>query len=85
LSDLLVFIYSQDPNGAREVTSSDIKASAYKEDDLLKGDMQYTSGVDDFSMGNRWRWFSATEVRQLRESTLERVRLYVKSFGRWTF
>jgi len=85
-------IYSQDPNGAREVTSSDIKASAYKEDDLLKGDMQYTSGVDDFSMGTGGGGSSATEVRQLRESTLERVRLYVNHLGdglskvmrRWT-
>jgi hypothetical protein len=74
-------IYSQDPNGAREVVSSDIKPSAYKEDEILKGDMRYSSGVDDFSMGVGGGSSSATEVRHLRESTLERVRLFVNHLG----
>jgi hypothetical protein len=34
-------IYSPDPTGVREVQFSDIKASAYKEEDLLKSDMRY--------------------------------------------
>jgi hypothetical protein len=74
-------IYSNDPNGVREVQFSDIKASAYREEDLLKGDMRYSSGVDDFSMGQAGTAGSATEVRHLRESTLERVRLFVNHLG----
>ena len=74
-------IYSIDPNGAREVQTSDIKPSAYREEELLKGDMRYASGVDDFSMGVGGGGSSATEVRHLRESTLERVRLYVNHLG----
>lgn len=74
-------IYSIDPNGVREVQFSDIKASAYKEEDLLKSDMRYASGVDDFSMGAGGGASSATEVRHLRESTLERVRLFVNHLG----
>lgn len=74
-------IYSIDPNGVREVQFSDIKASAYKEEELLKQDMRYASGVDDFSMGAGGGASSATEVRHLRESTLERVRLFVNHLG----
>ncbi len=74
-------IYSTDPNGVREVQFSDIKASAYKEEDLLKADMRYASGVDDFSMGAGGTAGSATEVRHLRESTLERVRLFINHLG----
>jgi hypothetical protein len=74
-------IYSIDPNGVREIQFSDIKMSAYKEEELLKNDMQYASGVDDFSMGVGGGSNSATEVRHLRESTLERVRLFVNHLG----
>jgi len=75
-------IYSPDPQGVREVQFSDIKSSAYKEEELLKGDMRYASGVDDFSMGaGQAGATSATEVRHLRESTLERVRLFVNHLG----
>lgn len=74
-------IYSTDPNGVREVEFSDVKASAYKEEELLKGDMRYASGVDDFSMGAGGSAGSATEVRHLRESTLERVRMFVNHLG----
>jgi hypothetical protein len=74
-------IYSIDPNGVKEVQFSDIKASAYKEEELLKSDMRYASGVDDFSMGAGGGASSATEVRHLRESTLERVRLFVNHLG----
>ncbi len=74
-------IYSTSPEGVREVQFSDVKASAYKEEELLKGDMRYASGVDDFSMGAGGSASSATEVRHLRESTLERVRLFVNHLG----
>lgn len=74
-------IYSIDPNGVKEVQFSDIKASAYKEEEMLKSDMRYSSGVDDFSMGVGGGSSSATEVRHLRESTLERVRLFVNHLG----
>jgi hypothetical protein len=74
-------IYSIDPNGVREIQFSDIKISAYKEEELLKNDMQYASGVDDFSMGVGGGSNSATEVRHLRESTLERVRMFVNHLG----
>ena len=74
-------IYSTDPNGVREVQFSDIKQSAYREEELLKSDMRYSSGVDDFSMGVGQAGGSATEVRHLRESTLERVRLFVNHLG----
>ena len=74
-------IYSIDPNGVREIQFSDIKMSAYKEEELLKNDMQYASGVDDFSMGVGGGANSATEVRHLRESTLERVRMFVNHLG----
>ena len=74
-------IYSIDPNGVREIQFSDIKASAYKEEELLKSDMQYASGVDDFSQGVGGGSSSATEVRHLRESTLERVRMFVNHLG----
>ena len=74
-------IYSPDPNGAREIQFSDIKPSAYKEEESLKSDMRYASGVDDFSMGSGGGGASATEVRHLRESTLERVRLFVNHLG----
>lgn len=74
-------IYSVDPAGVREVDFSDIKQSAYREEDLLKQDMRYSSGIDDFSMGSGGSAGSATEVRHLRESTLERVRLFVNHLG----
>jgi len=74
-------VYSTDPNGAREIQMSDIKQSAYREEELLKSDMRYSSGVDDFSMGAGGGGSSATEVRHLRESTLERVRLFVNHLG----
>lgn len=74
-------IYSVDPQGVREVQFSDIKPSAYKEEELLKSDLRYSSGVDDFSMGQGGGANSATEVRHLRESTLERVRLFVNHLG----
>jgi hypothetical protein len=74
-------IYSIDPNGVREIQFSDIKMSAYKEEELLKNDMQYASGVDDFSMGVGSGSNSATEVRHLRESTLERVRMFINHLG----
>jgi hypothetical protein len=74
-------IYSVDPQGVREVQFSDIKPSAYKEEEMLKSDMRYSSGVDDFSMGAGGGANSATEVRHLRESTLERVRLFVNHLG----
>jgi len=74
-------IYSADPNGVREIQFSDIKSSAYKEEEFLKNDMRYASGVDDFSMAAGGGASSATEVRHLRESTLERVRLFVNHLG----
>lgn len=74
-------IYSIDPNGVREIQFSDIKQSAYKEEELLKNDMQYASGVDDFSQGVGGGAGSATEVRHLRESTLERVRMFINHLG----
>ncbi len=74
-------IYSVDTGGVKPVEFSDVKASAYKEEDLLKSDMRYTSGVDDFSMGVGGGTPSATEVRHLRESTLERVRLFINHLG----
>lgn len=74
-------IYSTDPGGVREIQFSDVKASAYKEEELLKSDMRYGIGVDDFSMGAGGSAGSATEVRHLRESTLERVRLFVNHLG----
>lgn len=74
-------IYSIDPNGVREIQFSDIKSSAYKEEEMLKSDMRYSSGVDDFSMGAGGSAASATEVRHLRESTLERVRMFVNHLG----
>ena len=74
-------VYSVDPNGVREIQFSDVKASAYKEEEMLKSDMRYASGVDDFSMGAGGGGASATEVRHLRESTLERVRLFVNHLG----
>lgn len=74
-------IYSVDPAGVREVQFSDIKPSAYREEEMLKGDLRYASGVDDFSMGVGGSAGSATEIRHLRESTLERVRLFVNHLG----
>jgi len=74
-------IYSPDPTGVREIQFSDIKASAYREEEMLKSDMRYASGVDDFSMGAGGNAGSATEVRHLRESTLERVRLFINHLG----
>jgi len=74
-------IWSPDPNGVREVQFSDIKQSAYKEEELLKSDMRYASGIDDSSMGVGGTAGSATEVRHLRESTLERVRLFINHLG----
>lgn len=74
-------IYSIDPQGVREVQFSDVKSSAYQEEEMLKSDMRYSSGVDDFSMGVGGGASSATEVRHLRESTLERVRLFVNHLG----
>ena len=74
-------MWSSDPNGAKEVQFSDIKESSYREEEMLKGDMRYASGVDDFSMGVGGEAGSATEVRHLRESTLERVRLFINHLG----
>ena len=74
-------VYSADPNGVREIQFSDVKQSAYREEELLKSDMRYASGVDDFSMGAGGGGASATEVRHLRESTLERIRLYINHLG----
>lgn len=74
-------IHTPDPQGVREVQFSDIKPSSYQEEELLKSDMRYASGVDDFSMGSGGSAGSATEVRHLRESTLERVRLFINHIG----
>jgi hypothetical protein len=76
-------IWSSDPNGVREVEFSDIKESAYREEDALKQDIRSASGVDDFSMGSGGDLSGggATAVRHLRESTLERVRLFVNHLG----
>jgi len=74
-------IYTPDPNGVREVVMSDIKPSAYREEESIKSDMRYGCGVDDFSMAVGGSAGSATEVRHLRESTLERVRLFVNHLG----
>lgn len=78
----LGIIYTPDTSAVREVEFSDVKASAYREEETLKGDMRYTSGVDDFSMGAGGSAGSATEVRHLRESTLERVRMFVNHLGK---
>jgi len=84
-NDLVVrpfgIIWTPDPSGVREVQFSDVKPSAYREEELLKNDLRYSSGVDDFSMGAGGGAGSATEVRHLRESTLERVRLFVNHLG----
>lgn len=75
-------IWSSDPNGVRELQLGDVKQSAYEEEQLLKSDLRYASGVDDFSMGSGGAGStSATEVRHLRESTLERVRLFINHLG----
>jgi len=74
-------IFSADPAGVKDIQFSDIKASSYREEELLKGDMRYASGVDDFSMGVGGAASSATEIRHLRESTLERVRLFINHLG----
>ncbi len=74
-------VYSTDPNGVREIQFSDVKSSAFEEEKLIKNDMRYASGVDDFSMGAGGGASSATEVRHLRESTIERVRLFVNHLG----
>lgn len=74
-------IYTPDPTAVREVQFSDVNASAYKEEELLKSDLKYASGVDDFSMAAGGGAGSATEIRHLRESTLERVRLFVNHLG----
>lgn len=74
-------IWSSDPNGVKEIQFGDIKESSYREEDMLKGDMRYASGVDDFSMGVGSDVGSATAVRHLRESTLERVRLFINHLG----
>ena len=74
-------IYSADTAGVREVQFSDIKQSSYREEELLKNDMMYASGVDDFSMGVADNSGSATGIRHLRESTLERVRLFINHLG----
>ncbi len=74
-------IYSVDPNGVKDITFGDIKQSAYKEEEMLKNDMRYASGVDDFSMGVGGGAGSATEIRHLRESTLERIRLFINHLG----
>jgi hypothetical protein len=74
-------IYSLDPNGAREIQTAGIDASAYREEDLLKADMRLGSGIDDSSMGQGGSSGSATEIRHLRESTLERVRMFSNHLG----
>jgi len=74
-------IWSADSNAVKPVEFSDIKESAYREEESVKGDMRYASGVDDFSMGSDSGASSATAVRHLRESTLERVRLFVNHLG----
>lgn len=74
-------IWSPDPNGVREIGFSDVKASAYQEEESLKADMRHASGVDEFSRGVGGQAGSATEVRHLRESTIERVRLFVNHLG----
>ncbi|MFA5376195.1 MAG: hypothetical protein WC455_10670 [Dehalococcoidia bacterium] len=73
-------IWSPDPNGVRPVEFSDVKQSAYQEESLLKADMAYATGVDDASRGVQ-SGGSATEVRHLREATLERVRLFINHLG----
>jgi len=74
-------IYSTDPAGVKSVEFSDVKTSSYREEELTKADMRYGVGVDDSSMGVGGKTGSATETRHLRESTLERVRLYVNHLG----
>lgn len=74
-------VWTTDVNGVKEIQFSDVKQSAYQEESMLKQDMRYASGVDDFSMGAGGQAGSATEVRHLRESTIERVRLFVNHLG----
>ena len=66
---------------AKKKEEKEEKKEEKKEEDLLKADMRYASGVDDFSMGAGGGANSATEVRHLRESTLERVRLFINHLG----
>lgn len=74
-------IYSPDPNGVREIKATPPNDSAYREEEMLKADMRYASGVDDLSMGVGGTVGSATESRHLRESTIERVRLFINHLG----
>jgi hypothetical protein len=73
-------IWTQDPNGVAPVEFSDVKPSAYTEETLLKQDMAYATGIDDASRGVQ-SGGSATEVRHLREATLERLRLFINHLG----
>ena len=72
-------IYSSNPNGVRPVEFSDIKQSSYIEEDRLKDDMRNATGVDDYSRGAKAMAQSATEASYLREATLERVKLFLRS------
>lgn len=72
-------IYSNNPHGVKPVEFSDIKQSSYLEEDRLKEDMRNATGVDDYSRGASAMANSATEASYLRESTLERVKLFLRS------
>jgi hypothetical protein len=74
-------IWSPNPDAVKELSFSQAPESAYREEELLKQDMRFASGVDDASMGVGGDSGSATESRHLRESTLERVRLFINHMG----
>jgi hypothetical protein len=82
--DLLVrpfgILWTPDPNSVKPIEFSDVKQSAYQEETILKTDMSFATGIDDASRGVQ-TGVAATEIRHLREATIERIRLFINHLG----
>lgn len=74
-------VWSPNPDAVKPIDFGDVPQSSYREEELLKSDMRFATGIDDASMGVAGASGSATETKHLRESTLERVRMFINHLG----
>ncbi len=73
-------VRTTDPNGVRPLEVPEVKSSAFDEDALTQEAGRMATGIDDWSRGIQGpASATATSVSTQKESTLERVKLFVKT------
>lgn len=82
VSDAGGVIHTDDMNGVEEVLMPDVTSSSYQEETIIKGDIQQTTGVSDFtrgvgsdSLGND----TATGISLIQEAGSSRFRLKIQN------